>query len=93
MCGIRPIQGVPVKAYAKRSWSEAPVGASPKHGKIADGATLDGSAAEILAAAEREAIEVRRAAREDRDRFREELVGLLGRLEPAADEARDDDYY
>jgi chromosome segregation ATPase len=42
--------------------------------------SVDENAAEILAAAEREATEIRRAARQDRDRFREELVGLLSRL-------------
>jgi hypothetical protein len=45
-------------------------------------------------AAEREAMEVRRTARADRERFREELIGLLSRLDPpaaAADE--NDDYY
>ncbi|MDQ1511121.1 MAG: hypothetical protein QOG50_2965, partial [Actinomycetota bacterium] len=47
---------------------------------------LDDATAEILAAAEREATEIRRAARQDRDRFREELVGLLHRLEPTFDD-------
>ena len=49
------------------------------------------NAAAIVASAEREAMEIRRAARRDRDRFREELVGLLSRLAPTADD--DNDYY
>jgi len=45
-----------------------------------------GAADDILAAAEREAADIRRAARQDRDRFREELVGLLSRLAPTFDD-------
>jgi len=36
-------------------------------------------------------MEIRRAARRDRDRFREELVGLLSRLTPAAHDDDDGD--
>jgi predicted nucleic acid-binding Zn-ribbon protein len=56
-----------------------------------DPAVLDDHAAAILATAEREAAEIRRAARRDRDRFREELVELLGRLAPEAES--EDEYY
>ncbi len=48
--------------------------------------SLDENAANIVEAAEREATEIRRAARRDRDRFREELVGLLNRLAPDDDD-------
>ena len=44
------------------------------------------SAAEIIASAEQEAIEIRRAARQDREQFRDELVGLLTRLVPIVDD-------
>ena len=71
----------------------APAAQTKRERKAGATATLDATAAEILATAEREAMEVRRAAREDRDRFREELVGLLSRLEPPADETDTDDYY
>jgi hypothetical protein len=57
---------------------------------VDDGA-IDEHAAAVLARAEREAAEIRRAARRDRDRFREELVDLLSRLAP--EPASDDDSY
>jgi chromosome segregation ATPase len=55
-----------------------------RNGKQGDGKS--GAAEDILAAAEHEAAEIRRAARQDRDRFREELVGLLSRLAPTFDD-------
>ena len=51
----------------------------------------DAGAAAVLASAEREAAEIRRAARRDRERFREELMGLLTRLAPLASEGLADD--
>ncbi len=49
----------------------------------------EAGAKDLLASAEREAAEIRRAARQDRDRFRAELVGLLSRFAPL-DEPDDD---
>ena len=50
------------------------------------------SAADVIASAEREATEIRRAARRDRARFRDELVDLLTRLAPMVeDDDLDDD--
>jgi predicted nucleic acid-binding Zn-ribbon protein len=47
--------------------------------------------ADVIASAELEAAEIRRAARRDRDRFRAELASLLDRLAPADDDYEDDD--
>ena len=54
----------------------------------------DLDAAAVIAAAEREAAEIRRAARRERQQFRTELVALLSRLAPLAEPsvgADDDD--
>ena len=51
----------------------------------------EAGAAALLADAEREAAEIRRAARRERERFRNELVGLLSRLAPLASEGTVDD--
>jgi chromosome segregation ATPase len=52
-------------------------------------ARAEATAHDVLASAEREAAEIRRAARQDRDRFRAELVGLLSRFAPLEDEYDD----
>ncbi len=51
----------------------------------------DSSAAEVLASAQREAEAIRRAARDDREQFRAELIALLSRLAPLSDEPEVDD--
>src|SRR5439155_4358348 len=52
----------------------------------------ESSALDLITAAEREAAEIRRAARREREIFRAELVGLLSRFAPVDDDLdRDDD--
>jgi len=54
-------------------------------------ATLEVSAADMIAAAERDAEAIRQAARDDREQFRAELITLLRRLAPLPDETNVDD--
>jgi hypothetical protein len=49
----------------------------------------NGAVPDVIAAAEREASEIRRAARRDRERFRAELVTLLSRFAPLEDDLDD----
>ena len=69
----------------------APAAAGPAATRQTAVPVPSSTAADILASAEREAIEIRRAARRDRERFRDELVGLLNRLAPLEDDDEDDD--
>jgi hypothetical protein len=64
--------------------SSGKLGSAPARKRDAQpGSGVTPEAMEIVAAAERDAAEIRRAARQDRERFREELVGLLSRLAPS----------
>jgi len=62
----------------------------PRAKKARRATWTEGAAEDVLASAEREAAEIRRVARQDRDRFRAELVGLLSRFAPLDE---DDDNY
>ncbi|HTD50770.1 MAG TPA: hypothetical protein VK771_09230, partial [Acidimicrobiia bacterium] len=54
-------------------------------------AVHDPTAADMIAAAERDAEAIRQAARDDREQFRDELITLLRRLAPLPDETNVDD--
>jgi hypothetical protein len=54
-------------------------------------AAADSNAADVIAAAERDAEAIRQAARDDRQQFRAELITLLSRLAPLPDETTVDD--
>jgi hypothetical protein len=70
---------------------------TPQLRPLASVSTVDPNAAAVIASAEREAEEIRRAAHLERELFRSELVALLGRLTPIApdsevtDDEDDDD--
>ena len=51
----------------------------------------ESTALDLIGAAEREAAEIRRAARREREDFRAELVGLLSRFAPVEDEFDNDE--
>jgi chromosome segregation ATPase len=58
----------------------------PRSGDARRTPSYDAASHDLLASAERDAAEIRRAARRDREQFRAELVGLLSRFAPVDDE-------
>jgi len=61
-------------------------GKAAKSGSARRSPRADSNALDLISAAEREAAEIRRAARHEREVFRAELVGLLSRFAPVDDD-------